>query len=230
MPVQQTVRETFPSGKAVIREFDEAGRPIREMHSYGTLDIGITLEFQNGVKTNEMYFAKRRMVTRKSYDKHRANYPDMPAPDSFIEDLGADLLRGAREERKQWQSELKNHRPISEHARKLDEFCEHLMKQGRCEDAVTWIKNKQHTLGERNWSSSKRLVDKFVALGCSRIVACKIDAYDDGLENTGHLIVELPSEDKIRRKVLDAIDRLASKEGYRGNLDDGQRYSYIKLD
>ena len=87
-----------------------------------------------------------------------------------------------------------------------------------------------HTLGEKSSASSKRLVKELKALGCLRIIACEIDSYEDGLENTGHLVVELPTNALARTEILDTIDRLASKGGYRGDFDDGQRYCYIKLD
>jgi hypothetical protein len=50
------------------------------------------------------------------------------------------------------------------------------------------------------------------------------------LENTGHLVVELPTDPSARARILDTIDRIASKTGYRGDFDDGQRYCYVKLD
>ena len=99
MPEQFT-REKLPSGKVIIRQFDKKGVLVEESHSHGEdLDICISFEFQNGRKTHETYFGKKRMVGRKTYEKACLNYPDMPPADSAIEDFGASLIRGAAQER-----------------------------------------------------------------------------------------------------------------------------------
>jgi hypothetical protein len=229
MPEQFT-REILPSGKVIMRRFDKAGILVEESHSHADLDIGISFTFRNGVKTDESYFAKGKMVSRKTYEKARLNYSDMPPGDSSIEDLGALLIRGAAEERKQWQNEAKGRRPNREEARRIDDFCEALIKKGNSQDAVEWVRKGDRTLGEKNFVATKRLIEKLRALGCSRIIACEIDSYEDGLENTGHLVVELPTDPSARARILDTIDRIASKTGYRGDFDDGQRYCYVKLD
>jgi hypothetical protein len=104
------------------------------------------------------------------------------------------------------------------------------MKNGKCEDAVQWIQSRNHSLGERSWSRSKRLVDGLSAKGCAKIYVCEIDIYEDSFENTGHLVVELPSEATARSKVLKMIARFAYDSGYSGPFDDGQMLEYIKLD
>jgi hypothetical protein len=93
--------EDLPSGKKIIRDYDECGSLIREQHSYSGLEIGISYTFQNGVKIEETYFSKKRLISRKSYEKARNNYSDMPASDAAIEDWGKDLLRDMRAEQKQ---------------------------------------------------------------------------------------------------------------------------------
>jgi hypothetical protein len=222
--------EQLPSGKTIIRHFGDDGSLVEETHGYGTLDIAINYVFRSGTKVDETYFAKCRMVSRRTYEKARAAYNDMPAADGTQQDGGAELLRAAAREQRHRSVEAKQHRPDHDEARKLDAFCSMLMEKGRRENAVTWIQTKNHTLGERNWSGSKRLVERLSALGCVHIYACEIALYEDGLENTGHLVVELPTETKARSQILKAIDRLASKSGYSGDFDDGQRYAYIKLD
>jgi len=222
--------EDLPSGKKIIRHFSEEGSLVEETHAYGVLDIAIKYDFRSGKKVSETYFAKRRMVSRRTYEKARTNYTDMPVADGTVEDWGADLLRGVARERRQHRLQAKKHQPTPEEARNHDAFCSMLMNKGRREAATTWIQTKNHTLGERNWSGSKRLVERLSALGCVQIHACDIDAYEDGFENTAHLVVELPTEAAVRSKVLRALDRLASEIGYNGDFDDGQRYAYVKLD
>ena len=42
--------EEFPSGKVIIRQFDDGGCLVREQQTYGMLDIGISYEFRAGTK------------------------------------------------------------------------------------------------------------------------------------------------------------------------------------
>jgi len=223
--------EKLPSGKTIRRQYDDEGKLIQESHSYGMLDIGITIDFTNGVKSSECYTATRRIASRRAYEKARANFPDMPAADADLEDFGAELLRMVAQEKKQIAAQRKSHTPNADRARENDEFCRGLMGRGKCADAVEWIREKGHrTLGERSPGGSRRLVDRFVSIGCPKIYACEIGVDDDGEENTGHLVVELPKTPAERVKTLKAISRLASQQGLQGDPDDGQRYAYIKLD
>ncbi len=222
--------EQLPSGKTIIRHFGEDGSLVDETHGYGVLDIAIRCDFRAGAKVGETYFAKGRMVTRRTYDKARTAYTDMPVADGTLQDSGAELLRAVARERRERSVAAKKHRPGPAAAQNSDAFCSRVMENGRRENLVPWIQTKNHTLGERNWSSSKRLVERLSALGCVNIYACEIDVYEDGFENTGHLVVELPTETAARTKILKAIGRLASETGYSGAFDEGQRYAYVKLD
>ena len=221
--------EQFASGKSIVRHFAD-GLLVMELHAHGDLAIGIQFEFVKETKIGETYFVKGRLASRRSYEKARTAYRDMPAADGAHEDTGAELLRAVAKERKLRHEESKQHQPNAEVAQQLDVFCSGLMSEGTCEDAVSWIQSNNHTLGERDWRSSKRLVERLSQLGCLHVYACKVDRYDGGLQNTGHLVVELPTERDARAKVLKAIGRLASRTGYDGPFDDGQRYAYVKLD
>jgi hypothetical protein len=170
------------------------------------------------------------MVSRWSYEKARSGYTDMPEEDGTLQDSGARLLQMMSKERRQRSEEAKRHEPNPNKAQKLDAFCLKVMGNGRREDAAVWIQNKDHTLGERNWNGSKRVVGKLLALGGTYVYACEVDVYGDGIENTGHLVIELPTAIATRSKILKEVDRLASETGYNGPFDDGQRYVYVKLD
>ncbi len=222
--------EQLPSGKTITRQFGKDGSLLEEMHHHGALVIAIQYCFVSDGKVDEIYFVKQRMVSRRTYEKARIAYSDMPAADDTREDTGAELLRAVAKEGRLRQRAKQQHQVDAEAARKLDEFCSALMTEGKCEDAASWIQNKNHTLGERDWCSSKRLVERLSKLGCVHIYACEIDCYDGVLENTGQLVMELPSESKVRSKVLKAINGLASQTGYDGPFDDGQQYAFVKLD
>jgi hypothetical protein len=88
-----------------MRKCGNDGSLLEETQSYGILEIGIQYYFEAGSKTAETYFAKRRTVSRRTYEKTRVSYPDMPAADISVEDFGAGLLRGARTQQRQNKSE-----------------------------------------------------------------------------------------------------------------------------
>ena len=92
--------EQLPSGKLIFRHFGD-GFLVEEHHTYGVLEIGIKYDFDAGVKVAESYFAKRRTVSRRTYEKARVSYPDMPPADATVEDFGASLLRGASKQQRQ---------------------------------------------------------------------------------------------------------------------------------
>jgi hypothetical protein len=98
-------REEFPSGKTIIRRFGNDGSLIGETHGYGILEFAIERSFKDGIKTDELYFSKRRLVSRRTYEKVRASYADMPPADNAIEDLGSLLLSGVRKQQRQNKAE-----------------------------------------------------------------------------------------------------------------------------
>jgi hypothetical protein len=44
------------------------------------------------------------------------------------------------------------------------------------------------------------------------------------------MVVELPDEGDRRKAILREIGRVATAQGYSGDLDHGQQYAYVKLD
>ncbi len=40
------------------------------------LDICIKIEFENGIKADETYFFRKRLVSRHKYEKERSKYSD----------------------------------------------------------------------------------------------------------------------------------------------------------
>jgi hypothetical protein len=91
-----TKREQLPTGKTIARRFSRNGSVVEEHHFYGDLDIGIKYFFKSGVKTDEMYFFRGRLVSRRVYEKARADYKDMPHADQKSEDWGGQLLKAVR--------------------------------------------------------------------------------------------------------------------------------------
>ncbi|HSK42910.1 MAG TPA: hypothetical protein VLA83_03370 [Candidatus Binatia bacterium] len=221
---------TFPSGKRVHREFDGGHNLTRETHSYGALKIAIQQHFSDGKKSSEMYFVNGRMASRRSYEKAKLKYSDMPPADESSTDAGADILKDAAAERRELTARRKSHVQNPEQANKTDRFCRDLMAIETCAEAPAWIKTHNHTLGEMDHAASCRLVNKLMRLAGIRIFACKIDDYGEQGQNTGHLVIELPQSKELRPRVFRALARIAEQRGFSGDPDDGQSYAYVKLD
>lgn len=109
--------EDLPSGKCVQRHFAEDGKLLREQQSYGGLDIGIVCVFEAGNKTSELYFVKRRMVSRCVYEKARLAYPDMPPGNSAFKDFSGWLVHEAAKERRRNRQDYQRRLAASEESR-----------------------------------------------------------------------------------------------------------------
>ena len=222
--------ETLTTGKNIHREFDRHNHLKRESHFYGSLDIAVNSDFSNGTKTGERYFVKRKLASRRSYERARLKYKDMPMADASFKDFGAHLLSLLAAERKAATAARKSHIPNRENAEKINKFCRQLIANGLHADAPIWIKNPKHTLGEMDHKASNKLVQKLTRAGASRIFVCEIANYGEEGQNSGHLVVELSKTRTLRPKLLEYIARLAQEEGFDGDPDDGQDYAYVKLD
>lgn len=188
------------------------------------------IDFANGVKTAEVYFVKNRMVNRKRYEKARLVFPEMPASDESLVDVGAKLIELARAERRQHAEEGKVHHANPVEARKNDIFCEAMLQRGKTANADRWIQNYGNAIGEYGHKNSRKIIEKLIKLGCKQVFACEIHHYDNGQESSDNLVVELPIDAASRRQVFRALGRLAYEQGFEADFDDGQSFAYVKLD
>ena len=202
----------------------------QESHTYGLLDIGIEMHYHEGIKRTEIYFVNKRLASRKRYEKACADYSDMPPPDPSVDDFSGELLKAMSAERRQWSQAARNHIADPGEALKIDTFCRSMLKKGKTAHAEAWIKSAKHSLGELSHSKSCKLIDKLTQLGATQLHVCDIDEYGNGEENTGHIVIELPDDAKTRKALFREVGRLASKQGFQGEFDNGQQYAYIGLD
>jgi hypothetical protein len=221
--------EEHPSGMKIIRHLDDDGRIVSESFGYGMLDFCLSRKVHPDGSIEETYFAKREMISQARYEKLRVNYPDMPPADPSLVDLGSELLELVKLEKAARKKAASVRQPDAAEAARRDAFCTQLMQHGRCEDASSWIADKQHSLGELSPAESRRLVAKLLKQGYLKVYACEIQEEDDGCEYTEHLVLELPDVAQARKKMFQQMDRIAAKQGYHADFDDGQRYAYLKL-
>jgi hypothetical protein len=229
--VATTHVERLPSGRKVSRYRAADGRLISETHEYGEfLGFGISTEFRDGKPAEETYFHKRRMVSRKAYEKARVNYPDMPPSSPGATDLvgesQAELAAFRREQRRQPEQ----HVPDPARGAALDAFCAELLRKGDVRDARELLQDPKARLGVKDRRASRALLETLERKGATRVWACDIQTEVDGACGTSHLVVELPTDVDPRAALLACVGRNARKQGLDGDPDDGQSRVYMKLD
>ena len=108
------MKKTAANKKVHDRQFDAGGKLLRETRGYleangSRLAILLMREYKAGRVIGETDIVKGRVVSRRSYDKARVNFPPMPAPNTSIEDRNARLLRTMAAERRSRHDAAKAH-------------------------------------------------------------------------------------------------------------------------
>ncbi|MFZ6778823.1 hypothetical protein ACO0LD_18520 [Undibacterium sp. Ji83W] len=221
--------EKLPSGKSISKEFDRHGKQWREKHWYGFLDIMINIEFTCS-QPIVSYTVKKKVASKKKYELARVNYPDMPAADQNIVDFDAAFRRALKEGAKLTETESKVQLPDVAAGLEHDEWCGNLIAETSGEDAFAWFDNPKATLGLMSRAKSRRMLTTLQNAQCGSVFACDIDRIDSPYENTGHLVIELPQDSDMRKKVFKLAGRIVQEQGYDASPDNGQKYLYLKLD
>lgn len=118
----------------------------------------------------------------------------------------------------------------------MDDFSLQLFKQflaSNKAEALDWLRSASDTslrnLGEMDAGESERFVQRLYDLGSEKVLAVEIADYADGA-NTGHLLVQLPSDDESRERLFSFEREHAEAHGFEGTPDEGLGYLYFKLD
>lgn len=101
-------------------------------------------------------------------------------------------------------------------------------------EALAWLKGASETsfrnLGElETTEESIALVQDLYDRGAIEVLACKIDIYPDG-QNSGYLLIRLPSDAIIRAQLFEADRMLAGRLALDGTKDVGQEWLFEMLD
>jgi hypothetical protein len=114
-----------------------------------------------------------------------------------------------------------------------DSFIEEMLATKKAE-ALEWLRasspNSFRNLGEMDTTEeSIEYVQRFYDAGAVTVLAVEIGEYD-GVQNTAHLLVQLPADKPTRMRLFQMENDHAESEGFDGCNDDGQEYLYFKLD
>lgn len=101
-------------------------------------------------------------------------------------------------------------------------------------EALAWLKagseSSFRNLGEMETTDeSIAFTERWYELGAEQVLACDIAEYEDG-QNSGHLLIQLPSDDATRVRLFAAEREHAESMGFDGVPDEGQEYLFLMLD
>ncbi|HET9271074.1 MAG TPA: hypothetical protein VFO31_23020 [Vicinamibacterales bacterium] len=104
--------------------------------------------------------------------------------------------------------------------------------RSRKAEALQWLEASEgkNTLGELgSTQDSIELVGAIYAAGAEAVIAIEIDEYD-GHENTGKLIIKVPTVKALRKRLFAWHGKHAESMGFDAEQDMGQSHLFAMLD
>lgn len=103
------------------------------------------------------------------------------------------------------------------------------------QEAVAWLQastdDAPRNIGEcPPGEESLKVLREFYDQGAVKVLVVDILLDDDGSQNSGHLIIELPEDPKDRKDALTLINEHHLECGFDPEADVGQRFSLVALD
>jgi hypothetical protein len=119
-----------------------------------------------------------------------------------------------------------------------DELLSRFLSNPSQAEALAWLKTDDgifRNVGELDFQGgsneeSVALVQEIYKAGAKKVLAVEIDDYGKDGQNTGTLVVELPENPFLRKRVLDWDTDWQKSKGFSGESDCGQKYIFVKLD
>ncbi|MDQ3816442.1 MAG: hypothetical protein M3362_01975 [Acidobacteriota bacterium] len=123
---------------------------------------------------------------------------------------------------------------MRESLEKHNQFIRKLLDKPNKAEALSWLEESTdesfRTVGELDSNErSYDLIDEVYKAGAVEVWAVEIDTYPDGHQNTGKLVVLLPSEPKARRRVFGWCGSRAKALGFDPDEDVGQDHLFVML-
>lgn len=177
--------------------------------------------FEDGTLAGETYFIRNQQVSKRKYRDACQKDPSLPR----YEDE-ARLKPTTRTRPKPDKS------PTKEGAE--DSFLpEQLLAEAGGREVLEWLQEgaAARTLGELpTREGSIALAKEIYALGATNVTTVSIHRYPNGEENSGKLILSLPNQKTVRKKLFAWAAEWAQEQGYDPELDTGQKHLFVMLD
>jgi hypothetical protein len=112
-----------------------------------------------------------------------------------------------------------------------DPFCRKLLDSKTHREAFVWVKESKdrdiRTIGEQSPEESLKIVGRLYQEGAERVWAVDLEIYPNEGQSTNNLVIELPTDPKLRRKLFLLEGRVAASGGFDPVSDDGQHYMFL---
>jgi len=200
------------------------GRATRVI-MYGLGELGVSQQLRDGVVTGEMYLHRQKPISRKNYEELRQAYPELPAAGPPSVDLKAKLRATRKAEMAKSKAEamqvVADPAIAAEHDRKMT---------GRIAEGIA-IEELDGTifLGERDASTSRRILASLRKCGCTGIHLLRVDPVEKGFTASA-MVLRLPTDKTQRVLAATILQRLGADEGIPEMMPDhGQQFGFAKL-
>ena len=113
-------------------------------------------------------------------------------------------------------------------------FVQKLLQSRRKAEALRWLLGSQPSRrralgGFTGAKSSAKLVEELYATGAVKVIAVEIKSKPTGSQWTEKLLMELPSDAKLRESIFRWCKRQGAKAGYSPEHDGGEKHLYLLL-
>jgi hypothetical protein len=113
-------------------------------------------------------------------------------------------------------------------------FLAKLLRSRRKAEALRWLLGSQparrRALGRfKGAKPSANLVRELYAAGAVKVFAVEIKSEPTGTQRTEKLVMELPSDAKLRESIFRWCKRQGAKVGYSPEKDGGEKHLYLLL-
>jgi hypothetical protein len=219
-------------GTGVARFFNENGTVRMEGWIQKGVHVGYVKIFDtDGTLLMVKFWNNLKYISKKEYHALCDKDPGLPRFDDIGEYnfLAEDLKREQRhqrEEAKQIQQQ-DNSEDLENEV-----FCQQLLKDEHTEEVVSWLKQPRvvATLGELQTNrESLELARRLYRLGAEKVFAVEI-ASDEHGENSGKLVIALPTDTEKRKRLFRWAGANARELGFGPDVDIGQKHLFAMLD
>jgi hypothetical protein len=180
--------------------------------------------FEDGELAGTTYWLENKRVSKKRYIEACEEDPRLPRYDD-------DALTEPPAPSAGTPSDTHE---TAESAEEADAFCRELLAGPAVREAREWLAegtSPLRSLGEAaDRAESQRLVDELYGLGAVTVWAVEIDGAPNDEQNSGKLVIELPTAADQRAALFDFCGESAEEMGFDRDKDVGQRYLFVMLD
>lgn len=223
------------NGNGIVRSYQDNGHLSYEAWMQNGQIVGWWRSYDtDGTLLMSKFVHRFKMMSKKQYHKLCDKNPEMPRFDdateySFI--TAEDLKLERQVQRKKAQAILKQDN--TESRKKQEEYCQKLLAEGNPREVVEWLSGEptgRNTLGELTTNKeSLKLARKLYSIGAVKVSAIEIGKSEEG-ENSGKLVIVLPSEPESRKRIFRWSSKQARAQGFDPDVDIGQEHLFVMLD